>query len=92
MSLAPLASVACAKVGVRVTSITGAVLVSGGFIISIFANSVVFLYISMGVIVGELKNAVKKNSLMMLCRGISISGDSRLFELFFFHLSTTMFL
>ncbi|MEQ2207709.1 hypothetical protein XENOCAPTIV_017282, partial [Xenoophorus captivus] len=38
--------------GPRVTSISGAVLVSGGFIISIFANSVVYLYISMGVIVG----------------------------------------
>ncbi|XP_029975028.1 monocarboxylate transporter 5 [Salarias fasciatus] len=52
LSGAPLASVACAKVGTRVTSITGAVLVSGGFIMSIFANSVVFLYISMGVVVG----------------------------------------
>ncbi|CAJ1085332.1 monocarboxylate transporter 5 [Xyrichtys novacula] len=52
LSGAPLASVACAKVGARVTSIAGAVLVSGGFLMSIFANSVVFLYISMGVIVG----------------------------------------
>ncbi|XP_041654755.1 monocarboxylate transporter 5 [Cheilinus undulatus] len=52
LSGAPLASVACAKLGARVTSISGAVLVSGGFLISIFANSVVFLYISMGVIVG----------------------------------------
>ncbi|XP_077438292.1 monocarboxylate transporter 5 isoform X2 [Vanacampus margaritifer] len=52
LSGAPIASVACAKLGTRVTSITGAVLVSGGFLISIFANSVVFLYISMGVIVG----------------------------------------
>lgn len=54
-SAAPIASVACAKFGTRLTSITGAVLVSGGFIISIFASSVVFLYISMGVIVGEQK-------------------------------------
>ncbi|XP_028307718.1 monocarboxylate transporter 5 [Gouania willdenowi] len=52
LSGAPLASVACAKVGTRVTSITGALLVSGGFIISIFATNVVYLYISMGVIVG----------------------------------------
>ncbi|XP_029011776.1 monocarboxylate transporter 5 [Betta splendens] len=52
LSGAPIASVACAKLGARVTSITGAVLVSGGFLLSIFANSVVFLYISMGVIVG----------------------------------------
>ncbi|XP_067448162.1 monocarboxylate transporter 5 [Thunnus thynnus] len=52
LSGAPLASVACAKLGTRVTSIAGAVLVSGGFLMSIFANSVVFLYISMGVIVG----------------------------------------
>uniref|UniRef100_A0A3Q3LZV0 Solute carrier family 16 member 4 n=1 Tax=Mastacembelus armatus TaxID=205130 RepID=A0A3Q3LZV0_9TELE len=52
LSGAPIASVACAKLGTRVTSITGAVLVSGGFFISIFAKSVVFLYISMGMIVG----------------------------------------
>lgn len=52
LSGAPLASVACAKVGARVTSIAGAVLVSGGFLVSIFANSVVYLYISMGLIVG----------------------------------------
>lgn len=52
LSGAPIASVACAKVGARVTSIAGAVLVSGGFLMSIFANSVIFLYISMGVIVG----------------------------------------
>nr|XP_020470300.1 monocarboxylate transporter 5 [Monopterus albus]XP_020470308.1 monocarboxylate transporter 5 [Monopterus albus]XP_020470317.1 monocarboxylate transporter 5 [Monopterus albus] len=52
LSGAPIASVACAKVGPRVTSITGALLVSAGFLMSIFANSVVFLYISMGVIVG----------------------------------------
>lgn len=52
-STAPLASLACAKVGTRVTSITGAVLVSGGFLLSIFANSVAFLYISMGLIVGN---------------------------------------
>ncbi|XP_038138996.1 monocarboxylate transporter 5 [Cyprinodon tularosa] len=52
LSGAPIASVACAKLGPRVTSISGAVLVSGGFIISIFASSVVYLYISMGVVVG----------------------------------------
>ncbi|KAK2851319.1 hypothetical protein Q5P01_007595 [Channa striata] len=52
LSGAPLGSVACAKLGARVTSITGALLVSGGFFLSIFANSVAFLYISMGVIVG----------------------------------------
>ncbi|KAG7220736.1 hypothetical protein INR49_017850 [Caranx melampygus] len=52
LSGAPIASVACAKAGTRVTSIAGAVLVSGGFLMSIFANSVVFLYVSMGVIVG----------------------------------------
>ncbi|XP_061592255.1 monocarboxylate transporter 5 [Cololabis saira] len=52
LSAAPIASVACAKVGTRVTSITGALLVSGGFLLSIFATNVVFLYISMGVVVG----------------------------------------
>ncbi|TNN82902.1 Monocarboxylate transporter 5 [Liparis tanakae] len=52
LSGAPIASVACAKLGTRVTSIAGALLVSGGFILSIFASSVLFLCISMGVIVG----------------------------------------
>ncbi|KAM9785816.1 monocarboxylate transporter 5 [Neosynchiropus ocellatus] len=52
LSGAPIASVACAKFGTRVTSIAGAILVSGGFLVSIFANSVVYLYVSMGVIVG----------------------------------------
>ncbi|XP_035014893.1 monocarboxylate transporter 5 [Hippoglossus stenolepis] len=52
LSGAPMASVACAKFGTRTTSITGALLVSGGFIMSIAASSVVFLYVSMGVIVG----------------------------------------
>uniref|UniRef100_A0AAY4BAL5 Major facilitator superfamily (MFS) profile domain-containing protein n=1 Tax=Denticeps clupeoides TaxID=299321 RepID=A0AAY4BAL5_9TELE len=52
LSGGPLASVACAKFGNRVTSIVGAVLVSAGFLLSIFATSVVYLYISMGLIVG----------------------------------------
>lgn len=52
LSGAPIASVACAKFGARVTSIAGAFLVSGGFLVSIFANSVVYLYVSMGLIVG----------------------------------------
>lgn len=59
LSGAPIASVACAKFGARVTSITGALLVSGGFLLSIFANSVVYLYISMGVVVGESKKKKK---------------------------------
>ncbi|XP_053091916.1 monocarboxylate transporter 5 isoform X3 [Pangasianodon hypophthalmus] len=48
----PLASVACAKLGNRITSIIGALLVTAGFLISIFANSIVYLYISMGLVVG----------------------------------------
>ncbi|KAL1020840.1 hypothetical protein UPYG_G00005370 [Umbra pygmaea] len=52
LSGGPLASVAIAKLGNRLTSIGGAVLVSVGFLISIFATSVVFLYISLGLIVG----------------------------------------
>ncbi|XP_051910965.1 monocarboxylate transporter 5 [Hippocampus zosterae] len=52
LSGAPIASVACAKLGTRVTSMAGAVLVSGGFLISVFADSVLFLYITMGAIVG----------------------------------------
>ncbi|KAJ8017205.1 hypothetical protein DPEC_G00015390 [Dallia pectoralis] len=52
LSAGPLAAVACAKLGNRVTSIVGAVLVSIGFLMSIFATSVVFLYISMGLVVG----------------------------------------
>ncbi|KAL2104048.1 hypothetical protein ACEWY4_000916 [Coilia grayii] len=52
LSGGPLASVACAKLGNRVTSIMGAMFVTAGFLVSIFATNVVFLYISMGLIVG----------------------------------------
>ncbi|XP_024914838.1 monocarboxylate transporter 5 isoform X2 [Cynoglossus semilaevis] len=52
LSGAPIASVACAKFGARITSITGAVLVSGGFLLSIYATCVEFLYVSMGAIAG----------------------------------------
>ncbi|XP_064156036.1 monocarboxylate transporter 5 [Anguilla rostrata] len=52
LSGGPLASVACAKLGNRTTSIVGALLVSTGFVLSILATSVVFLYISMGLIIG----------------------------------------
>ncbi|XP_062855041.1 monocarboxylate transporter 5 isoform X2 [Trichomycterus rosablanca] len=52
LSGGPLASVACAKLGNRVTSIGGAILVTAGFLISIFATSIMYLYISMGLVVG----------------------------------------
>ncbi|XP_026115304.1 monocarboxylate transporter 5-like [Carassius auratus] len=52
LSGGPLASVACAKLGNRVTSIVGALLVSAGFISSLFATNVIYLYISMGIVVG----------------------------------------
>ncbi|XP_041955561.1 monocarboxylate transporter 5 isoform X1 [Alosa sapidissima] len=52
LSGGPIASVACAKLGNRITSIMGALFVTVGFLISIFATNVVFLYISMGLIVG----------------------------------------
>lgn len=52
LSGGPLASVACAKLGNRVTSIVGALFVSAGFLFSIFATNVTYLYISMGLVVG----------------------------------------
>ncbi|KAJ8370206.1 hypothetical protein SKAU_G00102340 [Synaphobranchus kaupii] len=52
LSGGPLASVACAKFGNRTTSIVGALLVTSGFLLSILATNVVFLYFSMGLIVG----------------------------------------
>ncbi|XP_013989845.1 monocarboxylate transporter 5 isoform X3 [Salmo salar] len=52
LSGGPLAAVSCVKLGNRVTSIAGAVLVGVGFLMSVFATSVVYLYISMGLIVG----------------------------------------
>ncbi|XP_064160377.1 monocarboxylate transporter 5-like [Anguilla rostrata] len=52
LSLGPLASVACGKLGCKITSIAGAVLVSTGFLISMLATSVVFLYVSLGLVVG----------------------------------------
>ncbi|XP_048854535.1 monocarboxylate transporter 5 isoform X2 [Brienomyrus brachyistius] len=52
LSGGPLASLACAKFGNRITSIAGALLVSTGFLVSILATSVVFLYVSLGLVVG----------------------------------------
>ncbi|GCC18311.1 hypothetical protein chiPu_0017887 [Chiloscyllium punctatum] len=52
LSAGPIASIACGKLGDRWTSILGAVLVSGGFLISILATSVLFLYVSLGAVVG----------------------------------------
>lgn len=49
----PIASVACAKLGNRATSIMGAVFVTVGFLVSMFATNVAFLYVSMGLIVGK---------------------------------------
>ncbi|GCB65255.1 monocarboxylate transporter 5 isoform X2 [Scyliorhinus torazame] len=52
LSAGPIASIACGKLGDRWTSILGAALVSGGFLISILATSILFLYVSLGAIVG----------------------------------------
>ncbi|MFT7815782.1 monocarboxylate transporter 5 isoform X1 [Arapaima gigas] len=52
LSGGPLASVACAKLGNRLTSVVGALLVSAGFLVSMLATSAVFLYVSMGLVVG----------------------------------------
>uniref|UniRef100_A0A4W3J4V7 Solute carrier family 16 member 4 n=1 Tax=Callorhinchus milii TaxID=7868 RepID=A0A4W3J4V7_CALMI len=52
LSAGPLASVACGKLGDRWASILGAVLVSAGFLMSIFATGIIFLYVSLGVVVG----------------------------------------
>ncbi|KAJ8260274.1 hypothetical protein GJAV_G00179070 [Gymnothorax javanicus] len=52
LSFGPLASAACCKLGCKITTIIGAVFVCAGFLISMLATSVVFLYISMGVVVG----------------------------------------
>lgn len=64
----PVASVACAKLGIRVTSIMGALFVTVGFLVSIFATNVVYLYISMGLIVGECPsiNRIEQTSPTML--------------------------
>ncbi|XP_039604468.1 monocarboxylate transporter 5 [Polypterus senegalus] len=52
LAAGPLASVTCGKLGERWASILGSILVSIGFFTSIMATSIVFLYISMGAIVG----------------------------------------
>ncbi|XP_067863855.1 monocarboxylate transporter 5 [Heptranchias perlo] len=52
LSAGPIASIACGKLGDRWTSILGAVLVSTGFLISILATGVLFLYVSLGGVVG----------------------------------------
>ncbi|XP_051890708.1 monocarboxylate transporter 5 [Pristis pectinata] len=52
LSAGPIASVACGKLGDRWTSILGAILVSAGFLVSILATNVIFLYVSLGGVVG----------------------------------------
>ncbi|XP_041052034.1 monocarboxylate transporter 5 [Carcharodon carcharias] len=52
LSAGPIASITCGKLGDRWTSILGAALVSGGFLISILATSILFLYVSLGAVVG----------------------------------------
>ncbi|XP_069797929.1 monocarboxylate transporter 5 isoform X2 [Narcine bancroftii] len=52
LSAGPIASVACGKLGDRWTSILGAIFVCVGFLISILATNVIFLYVSLGGIVG----------------------------------------
>ncbi|XP_067913676.1 monocarboxylate transporter 5 isoform X3 [Heterodontus francisci] len=52
LSAGPIASIACGKLGDRWTSILGAILVSSGFLISILAPGVLFLYVSLGAVVG----------------------------------------
>lgn len=49
----PLSSILNNRFGPRVTSIVGAVIASVGYIASFFARNIGFLYISMGVVVGE---------------------------------------
>uniref|UniRef100_UPI00398F7781 monocarboxylate transporter 5 n=1 Tax=Pristiophorus japonicus TaxID=55135 RepID=UPI00398F7781 len=52
LSAGPIASIVCGKLGDRWTSILGAVLVSTGFLTSILATGVLFLYVSLGGVVG----------------------------------------
>ncbi|XP_064425359.1 monocarboxylate transporter 5 isoform X2 [Latimeria chalumnae] len=52
LSAGPLASITCGRLGESWTSVLGAILVSAGFLISILATSVAFLYVSMGALVG----------------------------------------
>ncbi|XP_078717101.1 monocarboxylate transporter 5-like [Lampetra fluviatilis] len=48
----PLASVSCGRLGERGTAVLGGVIVAAGFFVSVLAQSVPFLYITLGVLVG----------------------------------------
>ncbi|XP_043932830.1 monocarboxylate transporter 5 isoform X2 [Protopterus annectens] len=52
LSAGPIANIICTKLGHRKASILGAVLVSAGFFISILSTSIIFLYLSLGAVVG----------------------------------------
>ncbi|XP_043932835.1 monocarboxylate transporter 5 isoform X4 [Protopterus annectens] len=54
LSAGPIANIICTKLGHRKASILGAVLVSAGFFISILSTSIIFLYLSLGAVVGAL--------------------------------------
>uniref|UniRef100_S4RAV5 Solute carrier family 16 member 4 n=1 Tax=Petromyzon marinus TaxID=7757 RepID=S4RAV5_PETMA len=48
----PLASVSCGRLGERGTAVLGGVIVAAGFFVSVLAQSVPFLYITLGVLPG----------------------------------------
>ncbi|XP_061418851.1 uncharacterized protein LOC133349436 isoform X2 [Lethenteron reissneri] len=48
----PLASVSCGRLGERGTAVLGGLIVAAGFFVSVLAQSVPFLYITLGVLVG----------------------------------------
>uniref|UniRef100_A0A8C4RG92 Solute carrier family 16 member 4 n=1 Tax=Erpetoichthys calabaricus TaxID=27687 RepID=A0A8C4RG92_ERPCA len=68
LTAGPIASVTCGKLGERWTSILGAMLVSIGFFTSIMATSIVFLYITMGAIVGTGFALLYQSASVMVAR------------------------
>lgn len=51
----PIASIFVNKYGCRVVTIMGAVIAATGLMLSMFAKSITFLFLSVGVITGELE-------------------------------------
>ena len=60
----PLASILTNKYGCRITTIAGAIIAAAGFVLSLFAPNLYFLYFSFGIMSGKflvLSSAVYEN-------------------------------
>lgn len=53
LTLGPIASMLTNKFGCRIVTIVGTIIAASGFILSIFAPNIYFMYFSFGIVAGE---------------------------------------